>query len=228
MQNMNRRFFHGKITPVDVAQSLLAEFNRSNLHAETFGASDKMFVQIATWPGAPSGGQTVSTVTIEDVPDGVMVQLGQHAWMGTAASLGWSALTALRNPFTLLGRIDDIAEDLENLQLPDNIWKSVERAAQAAGASHQLSERLTAWRVNIAARPPRWESRPAWPAALRWERHSPWPAEIADLWCCAEKPPARIAERQYNLHPSTAPHNERAAPLRISICLCPIGDNLNF
>ena len=62
--------------------------------------------------------------------------------MGTAASLGWSALTALRNPFTLLGRIDDIAQDLENLQLPDNIWKSVERAAQAAGASHQLSERF--------------------------------------------------------------------------------------
>ena len=89
MQNMNRRFFHGKITPVDVAQSLLAEFNRSNLHAQTFGASDKMFVQIATRPGAPSGGQTALTVTIEDAPDGVMVQLDstpgwapRPAWAG--------------------------------------------------------------------------------------------------------------------------------------------------
>jgi len=71
-----------------------------------------------------------------------MVQMGQQAWMGTAASLGWSAWTALRNPLSLLGRIDDIAQDLENLQLTDNIWKAIERAAQAAGASHQLSERL--------------------------------------------------------------------------------------
>lgn len=142
MQNMNRRFFHGNITPVDVAQSLLAEFNRINLHAQTLGSSDKMIVQIATRPGAPSGGQTALTVSIEKHPDGVMVQMGQQAWMGTATSLGWSALAALRNPLHLLDRIDDIAQDIENLQLPENIWKAVGRAAQAAGASYQLSERL--------------------------------------------------------------------------------------
>lgn len=142
MQNMNRRFFHGKITPADVAQTLLAEFNRTNIAARTFGTDDKMFVQIGTRPGALSGGQTALTVSIEGAPDGVMIEVGQQAWMGTAASLGWSALTALRNPLSLLSRIDDIAQDLENLQLPENIWKTVERAAQAAGASHELSERL--------------------------------------------------------------------------------------
>ena len=142
MQNMNRRFFHGNLSPVDLAQSLLAEFNRTNLQAQTLGDRDKMIVQIATRPGAPSGGETALTVSIEKASDGVMVQMGQQAWMGTAASLGWSAWTALRNPLSLLGRIDDIAQDLENLQLSDNIWKAVERAAQAAGASHQLSERL--------------------------------------------------------------------------------------
>ncbi len=142
MQNMNRRFFHGRLTPVDVAQSLLAEFNRANLGAQTFGTSEKMFVQIGTRPGAPSGGQTALTVAIEGAPDGVMIEMGQQAWMGTAASLGWSALTALKNPLSLLGRIDDIAQDLENLQLSENIWKAVERAAQAAGASHELSERF--------------------------------------------------------------------------------------
>ena len=142
MQNMKRRFFHGKITPVDVAQILLAEFNRTNTKAETFGTSDKMFVQIGSRPGAQSGGQTALTVTIEDAPDGVMIEMGQQAWMGTAASLGWSALTALKNPLSLIGRIDDIAQDIENLQLPETIWKTVERAAQTAGASHELSERL--------------------------------------------------------------------------------------
>ncbi|MBI5935640.1 MAG: zinc ribbon domain-containing protein [Chloroflexi bacterium] len=139
---MKRRFFHGKITPVDVAQILLAEFNRTNTSAQTFGTSDKMFVQIGSRPGAQSGGQTALTVTIEDAPDGVMIEMGQQAWMGTAASLGWSALTALKNPLSLIGRIDDIAQDLENLQLPETIWKTVERAAKTAGASHELSERL--------------------------------------------------------------------------------------
>ncbi|RJP54263.1 MAG: zinc ribbon domain-containing protein [Anaerolineaceae bacterium] len=142
MQNMKRRFFHGKITPVDVAQILLAEFNRTNTHTQTFGTRDKMFVQIGTRPGAPSGGQTALTVTIESAPDGVMIEMGQQAWMGTAASLGWSAFTALRNPLGLLSRIDDIAQDLENLQLPENVWRTVERAAEAVGASHELSERF--------------------------------------------------------------------------------------
>jgi hypothetical protein len=143
MQNMNQRFFHGNLTPVDVAQYLLAEFNQNNLRAQTLGSSDRMIVQIATRPGAVSGGQTALTVSIEKQPDGVAVQMGQQAWMGTAASLGWSALTALRNPLSLLGRIDDIAQDLENLQLSERIWKAVDLAAQAAGASHQLSERLS-------------------------------------------------------------------------------------
>lgn len=139
---MDRRFFHGKLEPADIAQALLAEFNRTNLHAQVLGVSDKLLVQIATRPGAMSGGQTALTVTIDKVEDGVMIQMGRQAWMGTATSLGWSALTALRNPLSLLGRIDDIAQDLENLQLVENTWEVIGRAAQAAGASHQLSERL--------------------------------------------------------------------------------------
>lgn len=142
MQTMERRIFHGRLTPADVAQALAAEFNRTNLHTQIFGGNDKMIVQIATRPGAPSGGQTALAVTIEKHADGVLVQLGQQAWLGTAASLGWSALAALRNPLSLLSRLDDIAQDIENLTLAERIWNTVERAAQAAGASHELSERL--------------------------------------------------------------------------------------
>ena len=139
---MDRRFFHGNITPTDLAQSLLAEFNRTNLNAQAMGTNDKMIVQIATRPGAMSGGQTALTVAIEKATDGVMIQMGQQAWIGTATSLGYTALAALRNPFSLLGRIDDLAQDLENLQLTENIWNVIGRVAKAAGASHQLSDRL--------------------------------------------------------------------------------------
>ena len=140
---MERRIFHGSLKPVDIAQALLAEFNQGNLYAQTLGQSDKMIVQVASHPGARSGGQTAITVTIQTVEDGIMVELGQQAWLGVAASLGMSALTALRNPFSLLGRLDDIAQDIENLQISERIWQVIGQAARAAGASTALSDRLS-------------------------------------------------------------------------------------
>jgi hypothetical protein len=139
---MERRIYHGILTPVDIAQALLAEFNQGNLHAQTLGRGDKMIVQVGTHPGAMSGGQTALTVTIQKVEDGVMVELGQQAWLGVAASLGVSALAALRNPFSLLGRLDDIAQDIESLQLSERIWVVIGKTAEALGASTELSKRL--------------------------------------------------------------------------------------
>ena len=140
---MDRRVFHGELSPVDIAQALLGEFNRGNLRAQTMGQGAKMVVQIGTPSDAASGGQTALTVTIQKVEDGVMIEMGQQAWLGVAASLGTSALAALRNPLSLLGRLDDIAQDIENLQLADRVWGVIERTARSAGASHQLSDNLS-------------------------------------------------------------------------------------
>ena len=139
---MEQRFLHGDVEPQELAQTLLAEFNRGNLRAQTLQHPGGLAVQISTRPGAPSGGQTALTVTFEKVPDGVMIRLGQQEWLGTAASLGRTTIAALMNPWNLLGRLDDIAQDVENLQLTERVWNEIDRAAKAAGASHQLSERL--------------------------------------------------------------------------------------
>ena len=127
---------------MDIAQALIGEFNQGNLRAQTLGQSDKIIVQVGTQPGAMSGGQTAMTVTIQKLEDGIMVELGQQAWLGVAASLGMSALAALRNPFSLLGRLDDIAQDIENLQLSERTWQIIAQSARAAGASTELSDRL--------------------------------------------------------------------------------------
>jgi hypothetical protein len=42
----------------------------------------------------------------------------------------------------LLGRLDDVAQDIESLQISDRIWEVIENVAYAAGASFELSERL--------------------------------------------------------------------------------------
>ncbi|HCR72669.1 MAG TPA: hypothetical protein DIW23_14590, partial [Anaerolineae bacterium] len=118
------------------------EFNRGNFRAQTLGQNDRVVVQVTTRPDAISGGQTAMTVTIQTIDEGVMIEFGQQAWLGVAASLGVSALSALKNPFSLLGRLDDIAQDIENLTLREKVWQVISKAARSAGASAELSENL--------------------------------------------------------------------------------------
>ncbi len=139
---MEPRIFHGNISPVDFAQSLMAHFNRGNYRVQQVGGGEKIIVQIATYEGAASGGQTALTITLQKVADGVVVQIGKQDWLGVAASLGFSALAALRNPWELLSRFDDIAQDIQSLQLSDEVWAVLEQTAKTLGAGFELSERL--------------------------------------------------------------------------------------
>ncbi len=139
---MEQKIFHGNLTPGDLARSLEAAFTQSNLHAKRVGSGKKIAVQIATRPNARSGGHTALTINIQKVQDGVLVQLGEQAKMGIAASLGQTAFAAIRNPFSLLHRLDDLAQDIQNLQLDENVWDVITKAARAVGATHELSERL--------------------------------------------------------------------------------------
>jgi RNA polymerase subunit RPABC4/transcription elongation factor Spt4 len=139
---VEKRTYHGNITPEDVARALVAEFDQGNLQAQTVGNGGRIVVQIASRTVRNSGGQTALTVVLDKVEDGVLVQIGDQQWFGVAASMGQTALSALRNPLTLLGRLDDLAQDITSLQLSEMIWKTVQRTADAAGASYQISERL--------------------------------------------------------------------------------------
>jgi len=140
---MDKRIFHGNITSKDVAQALMAEFNQGNLQTQLLGAEGNLTVQIASSQWSRSGGRTALTVNIQPIEDGVMVQTGQQQWFGVAASLGQTAMAALMNPLNLLGRLDDIAQDVSNLQLTERVWQVINRVTSAAGAGMQLSERLS-------------------------------------------------------------------------------------
>lgn len=139
---MEPRIFHGEFEPADLARALIGEFNRGNLRAQQLGEAGEIIVQITTRQQAQSGGQTALSVTLKKVEDGVSVQIGKQAWLGVAASLGQTALTALRNPWELLGRLDDLAQDFEYLKLSEQVWQVIEDSAYSLGASFELSERL--------------------------------------------------------------------------------------
>lgn len=136
------RIFHGDIEPSDIARALIAHFNRGSYQVQQIGRDPRIAVQIATHQFARAGGQTALTVHIHQLEDGISVQVGKHAWLGVAASLGLTALGALRNPFSLLGRLDDLAQDIESLQLDESVWQVIEKTAQQHGASAELSKRL--------------------------------------------------------------------------------------
>jgi hypothetical protein len=139
---MEQRIYHGNLTIEDISETLLAHFNHGNLRAQQLGDQDRLIVQIGTRPGAMAGGDTTVSVILQKVEDGVSVQLGQQAWLGIAASLGTTALAAMRNPFNLLGRLDDLAQDISNLQINEQVWQAIDDVARAAGASQELSNRL--------------------------------------------------------------------------------------
>jgi hypothetical protein len=139
---MEPRIYHGNITPTDFARALVAKFNYGNLRTQQLGSGNKVIVQITTSQMARSGGNTALSVILQSVEDGVAVTIGSQAWLGVAASLGQTAMAALHNPFNLLGRLDDLAQDIESLQLSDQVWETVETIAHQAAASTELSQRL--------------------------------------------------------------------------------------
>ncbi len=139
---MDTRIYHGDLKAPQVARALVGRFNSGNLLAQMMQSGEQAIVQIATREFASSGGQTALAVTLQQNEDGITAKLGKQAWLGIAASLGTTALAAAKNPLTLLGRLDDVAQDIENLQLDQKIWEAIDELASAAGASHELSEKL--------------------------------------------------------------------------------------
>ncbi len=141
---MEQRIFHGDFSVADLSACLLVHFNRGNLMVHQFDADDNMIVQIRTRDDRTSGGNTALTFSFQKVEDGVAVQASQQAWIGVAASLGYSALAAMRNPLNLLSRIDDIAQDIESIQLTDEAWKVLTANAKVLAADSSFPRGCTA------------------------------------------------------------------------------------
>ena len=156
---MPQRIYHGTFSNSDLAQALMAEFSRGNLRVQQFSSDDTIVVQIATSQYASSGGPTALSVSLQNVADGVAVEIGKQAWFGIAASLGVSTIAALRNPLSLLNRLDDIAQDIESVQLTENVWGVIDTTARSLGSGYQLSDRLNRYVCDYCNTPnPKGES----------------------------------------------------------------------
>lgn len=139
---MPQRIYHGNIKNTDLAAALVGSFSRGNFMVQQFGSGDRLVIQVSSSPYARSGGKTALGVLLQNVEDGVAVDLSKQAWLGIAASLGVSTIAALHNPMNLINRLDDIAQDIEYLQLVENVWETIDKTARSLGSGFELSERL--------------------------------------------------------------------------------------
>jgi len=152
---MNTKIYHGDLTAENLARAICTRFDDNNLRARYSKSGDQYIVQINSRNTALSGGKTSIGLTIQQVEEGVAVKLGKQDWLGIAASLGVSALSLRMNPLNILGRLDDIAQDINNLSLDDRLMEVIDEVASTMGASQQLSERIrrTACEYCNAANP---------------------------------------------------------------------------
>lgn len=139
---MKTKTYHGDLDAEEMAITLANFFNRGGLAAQSTLDGETAFVHITTRPGRGSGGRTSVSVALRDRGERLEASVGEQSVLGLAGSLGASAFLAWLNPINLLGRLDDIAADLENLTLEDKVWKLLDRMAANSGASTQLSKRL--------------------------------------------------------------------------------------
>lgn len=140
---MNFRIYHGNITPGVFARALFARYNAGNYQVQAYGDETNLNLQIFTRAGRQAGGETGLTVNLSQVEDGVSVQVGKQRMLGLAANFGRTALDAFRNPWSLLGNLDDIAQDVESAQLEDAVWTVIDKVARLNNAGESLSDRLS-------------------------------------------------------------------------------------
>ncbi len=150
---MTQRIYHGQFTCTDLSDALLAYFSRGNLRVNRYGTQENMVIQIATSPYATSGGTTALAVHLQTVEDGIAVEVGKQTWFGIAASLGVTTVAALSNPWNLINRLDDIAQDIEYVQLSENVWRILDSTAKSLGTGFNLSERLNKYICDYCTTP---------------------------------------------------------------------------
>lgn len=136
---MQRRTYRGPIRARDLANALVTRFNDGHLYAQASGPDDHIVVQIVARERRKLA-RSALTLSIIQQADAVEISLGEHQWMGPAADLAQAALIGWFRPVSLLGELADIADDVQTLQLPTQVWEAVEHYVESVGARLGLAE----------------------------------------------------------------------------------------
>ena len=130
---MEIRTYHGDLNPDELADLLMAQFNQGNFAAQRYNQGNRVIVQVGTRDNRGRV-ENALAVTLSGTPDGVNVSVGEQQWLDAAADLAQAGLGALFNPLSLLGNLGEIVSDMGSFSLPQQIWQTVDKYSQNAGA----------------------------------------------------------------------------------------------
>ena len=123
---MTQYLIQHQATPKDFMEALKFEFDTPNFDVEIKPISpDHYESRIFTSRNNTSESQTSINITAILTENGLSITASDQEWGQIAASLGTTVVAAIINPINLLGRIDNLAVDVENMQLSERIDKFV-------------------------------------------------------------------------------------------------------
>lgn len=140
---MITKTYYGDFDLNDFVRFLAASFRDENLDVRLTRSGEKSLVRFVSSRFARSGGQFGLNVILTPFEDGVKVSVQDPEALGVAASLGKTAIVTLINPRNLFARLDDVAQDLENITLDDSVVKIIDVYMKEHHLSLRLSERLS-------------------------------------------------------------------------------------
>ncbi|MBU0495568.1 MAG: zinc ribbon domain-containing protein [Chloroflexi bacterium] len=135
---MSERKYRGNVTPGDLAEALVNQFNRGDYRAAKSGRGTQAVVQISTNRRMRGEPDTAVSVTITPTPEGVHVSMGDPQWLDIAADLVQTGIGALLNPWSLVREVDDVARNVQDLNLPQEVWQAIDQYAKTVGSRPAL------------------------------------------------------------------------------------------
>jgi hypothetical protein len=142
---MEQRAYNTTVTPDDLANALLEEWDRDDTIAQAFGEPGRVIVQIgqreAGWFGDEP--RQALTLDIEQIQDGLQVTMGQQQWFKQGGEIMIGGLIGFF-PFFFTFPLGGLfgGGDIDQ-SLPGRIWQTVERYAGNTGAATGKTQRLS-------------------------------------------------------------------------------------
>ena len=117
--------------PEKVDIQKLAEHLAAFLDNETYDvhlisrSDDQIKLQVSNDRRLRSGSRISVVVSVINHAESSLIQIGDPEWMNIAGSIGATLLGTLIRSVNIIGRIDDLSVDLNNVQLPDRVKQLV-------------------------------------------------------------------------------------------------------
>lgn len=117
--------------PDEFIRSLVHEFDTDSFDVFTEIEPDETISAHLTSQNQFGGGSRTSIyVYVRKQKDDLLITVSEQEWSSIASSLGKTIFSTVINPINLLHRLDDIAVDVQNLQLGDRVARFVKTFKQ--------------------------------------------------------------------------------------------------